>query len=274
MFYSKLPIMFLSEIVSSDGDSTNGRLASYILEHIDEVRQDSIRDLAAKTYVSISSISRFCRDIGLQDFTELKALLSSTSLNFEVCSQSPSRRQQKLDYVSAVQNSLDRVRDSLDVEKLHQLAQDIRRYKRVAVFGVLKAETVAMNLQTDLTMLGKQAVTKVRFAHQLDYLSHADEDDLVIIFSFTGIYFDYGLPRGYRSHRKKRPRVYFITSGRNLKDRDLYDEVIWFDSVQDQASHPYQLQLVGSLIAQSYAHLLQEDTAQDITSFGPLYETK
>lgn len=69
MFYGKLPIMFLSGMVSADKGSTNGRLAAYILEHIDEVKQDSIRDLAAKTYVSTSSISRFCRDIGLQDFT-------------------------------------------------------------------------------------------------------------------------------------------------------------------------------------------------------------
>lgn len=259
MFYSKLPILFLSEIVSSDGDSTNSRLASYILEHIDEVKQDSIRDLAAKTYVSISSISRFCRDIGLEDFTQLKALLSSTSLNFEVCSPSPEPRQQKLDYISAVQASLERVRDSLDMDKLYQLARDIQQYKRVSIFGMLKAETAAMNLQSDLVMLGKQAVTKVRFADQLDYLAHTDEDDLVIIFSFTGIYFDYGIPKGYRNHRKKRPRVYFITSGQNLKNPDLYDEVIYFDSVQDQASHPYQLQLVSSLIAQSFAHLIQDE---------------
>jgi len=260
MFYSKLPIMFLSEMVSSDEDSTNSRLAAYILEHIEEVKQDSIRDLAAKTYVSISSISRFCRNIGLEDFTHLRALLSSTSLNFEVCSPASDPRQQKLDYVSAVQDSLERVRDSLDMEKLYQLARDIQRYKRIFIFGMLKAETAAMNLQSDLVMLGKQAVTKVRFAHQMDHLAHTTENDLIIIFSFTGIYFDYGIPQGYRSHRKKRPRVYFITSGRDLKNTDLYDEVIWFDSEQNQASHPYQLQLVSSLIAQCYAHLLQDET--------------
>lgn len=264
MFYSKLPIMFLSEMVSSDSDSTNGRIAAYILEHIEEVKQDSIRDLAAKVYVSTSSISRFCREIGLQDYTELKALLTSTSLNFEVCSQSPSPQEQKIDYISAVQDSLTKVRDSLDMEKLYQLAKDIRQYKRVSIFGVLKAETVAMNLQSDLVMLGKSSTTKVRFAQQADYLANADEDDLVIIFSFTGIYFGYGMPQGYRSQRKHRPKVYFITSGPKANTPNLYDETIWFDSVQNQASHPYQLQLVGSLLAQCYAHLLQEE--QDGTS--------
>lgn len=36
---------------------------------------------------------------------------------------------------------------------LYQLADDIRRYPKVAIFGMLKAETVAMNLQSDLAML-------------------------------------------------------------------------------------------------------------------------
>ncbi len=153
MFYGKLPIMVLSEMVSSKRDSTNGQIATYILEHLDEIKDDSIRDLAAKTFVSISSISRFCRDLGLQDFSELKDLIATTSLNFELCSSSQSLQIQKANYVAAVQDSLNRVQDSLDMHLLYQLAKDIRQYQNVAIFGMLKAETVAMNLQSDLAML-------------------------------------------------------------------------------------------------------------------------
>jgi len=259
MFYGKLPIMFLSEMVSSKQDSTNGQIAAYILEHLDEIKDDSIRDLASKTYVSISSISRFCRDIGLNDYMELKELIASTSLNFEVCSQAVAPEKQKEDYVSAVQESLERVRSSLDMDLLYQLAKDIRRYKKVAIFGMLKAETVAMNLQSDLTMLGKVSTTKLRFSEQSHYLKNADADDLIIIFSYTGIYYAYGMPKNYEAKQPKRPKLYFITSDPYAKINPAYDKVIWFDSLQNQASHPYQLQLVGSLIAQCYAHLLQEE---------------
>ncbi|MCI8547175.1 MurR/RpiR family transcriptional regulator [Pseudoflavonifractor sp. 60] len=262
MFYSKLPIMFLSEMVSSKQDSTNGRIAAYILEHLDEIKNDSIRDLAAKTYVSISSISRFCRDIGLSDYTELKELIASTSLNFEVCSQATTPQGQKEDYIAAVQESLEKVRSSLDMELLYRLAQDIYVYKNVAIFGMLKAETVAMNLQSDLTMLGKVSTTKVRFSEQIDYLSAADADDLIIIFSFTGIYYDYGMPQSHLKRQSKRPKIYFITSDIEAKQSGTHDQVIWFDSKQDQASHPYQLQLIGGLIAQCYAHLLQQTQEQ------------
>ena len=250
--------MFLSEIVSCRRDSTSGHLAAYILDHLDEIRHDSIRDLAAKTHTSISSISRFCREIGMRDFAELKELIESTTLKFEICSPAQAHPAQLDDYVSAVQDSLERVRKSLDMAKLYRLAEDIRAYSNVAAFGMLKAETVAMNLQSDLTMLGKKCVTKLRMAEQAKYLESATAADLIIIFSYTGIYFDYGMPQSGAGTKAQRPKIYFITSDPEARNSALYDEVIWFDSLQNQASHPYQLQLVGSLIAQCYAHLLDQ----------------
>ena len=257
MFYGKLPIMVLSEIVSGDSDATNSHIAAYVLEHFKEIKDDSIRDLAAKTHVSTSSISRFFLDIGLRDYMELKEMIATTPLNFEICSLSDIPAVQKDDYISAVQDSMERVRRSIDMEKLERLARDIQRYPRVSVFGILKGETAAMNLQTDLAMLGKAAVTKLRFAEQAQCLSKTDADDLLIIFSYTGIFYDYGYPRS-QAKGKSRAKIYFITSDPNAEKSGLYDEVIWFESLQNQASHPYQLQLVAGLIAQTYAHFLRE----------------
>ena len=259
MFYSKLPIIFLSEIVSSKAESTNGHIASYILGHIHEIPDLTIRELAAKAHVSAASISRFCRDIGLQDFNELKELASVTKLNFEIASYADTPPQRKDEYLDAVQDAIERVRKSLDMTKMRALCCDIRKYSKVAVFGVLKAEGVAINLQTDLVMQGKYVVTKLPFSEQMDYLENADENDLIIIFSYTGIYFDYGLQKSFRKPRGKRPKIYFITSDPNAASSKLYNEVIWFDSAQNQASHPYQLQVIGSLIAQRYAHLQREE---------------
>lgn len=250
--------MLLSEVAARDMDSTNGRIAAYLLEHLDEVKRDSIRELASRMHESASSISRFCRDIGLRDFNEMKTLLAEASPQFEVCSGAARPEQQKNDYVDAVQDGLERVRRSLDMKKVYQLAEDIRRYPRVAIFGPLKAETAAMSLQVDLAMLGKQSTTKVRFAQQIEYLSHADENDLVILFGFAGVSFNCDIPEGYRQNRKKCPKVYVITSAARLSRPELFDEVICFESLQDQASHPFQLQLVSGMIAQSYAHLLNE----------------
>ena len=212
MYYGKLPIIILSEMASSKSNAINGYIATFILGHLEEIKEDSIRELAARANVSASSISRFCRDIGLKDFGELKALLSETTLKFDVCSDADTVPERKDDYIDAVQRSLEQVRASIDMTKVLALCMDIRRYGQVAVFGMLKAEGVALNLQTDLAMLGKHVITKLPYSEQMDYLDNADERCLVIIFSFTGIYYQYGLPKSAAKPRGKRPKVYFITS--------------------------------------------------------------
>ena len=268
MFYHKLPIIILSEMVSSRSESITGHIAAFVLSHLNDVRTDSIRELAAKAHVSASSISRFCREIGLSDYNELKMLASTTTLNFEICSLADTPPQRKDDYISAVEESLERVRRSIDMNQLLRLCEEIRATDKIAVFGILKAEGVAMNLQADLMLLGKTVITKLPFAEQIDYLENAGPEELIILFSYTGIYFDYGTPECLKRPRSKRPRIWFITSDPKAAASRLYDQVLWFDSLQNQASHPYQLQLVAGLISQRYAHLLREDADRNTVGDG------
>lgn len=254
MFYGKLPILLLAEITSQSTNTTNSQIASYILNHLNEVRNDSIKELAQKCFVSPSSVSRFCRDMGLNDFAELRELIAETDLKFEVCSDSDDMEIQKKEYVNQVQEGIAMACGSLNMMQIETLVKDIHRYKKVSAFGLLKAETAAMNLQTNLMMLGKLVNTKVHFSQQIEYLEQADEEDLIIIFSYTGIYFDYEYPQNRIHPNISRPKIYFITGNPYVKKSAFLDEVIHFDSRQNQPSHPYQLQIAADLIAQTYAH--------------------
>ena len=255
MSYWKLPIIMMSEIVSSRADSTNGHIASYILRHMDELKNDSIRDVAAKANVSPSSISRFCRDIGLQDFGELKNLATSYQPPYQPQTNAIEPKVVLGEYVNAVTDSLRMVRESVDMRIIDRLCKDINIFPRVAAFGMMKSEGVAMGLQADLALMGKYLYTKLPFSEQLDYLECADEKDLIIIFSYKGVYYDYGFSRQSRKSKAHRPKVYFITSDPSSKERRDYDEVIWFNSRQNLSSHPYQLQLIAGLIAERYSQL-------------------
>ena len=238
MFYGKLPILLLAEVSSQSMNSTNSQIAAYLLEHLDEVRNTSIKELARKCFVSPSSISRFCRDMGLNDFAELRELISETDLKFEVGSQAEDSEKQKKDYVDQVLEGISRVGNSLDMVQVEKLVNDIHMHKKVSVFGLLKAETVAMNLQTDLQMLGKQVNSKVHFSQQIEYLEQADEE-----YSQNRIH-----------PNIKRPKIYFITGNPYVKKNAFLNEVIHFSSRQNQPSHPYQLQVAADIIAQAYAH--------------------
>ena len=71
-----LTIILLSTINSELINSNNYRIAKYILENMRALEDISITELAKECYVSNSSISRFCRDIGLRDYNELKSQIA------------------------------------------------------------------------------------------------------------------------------------------------------------------------------------------------------
>ena len=246
-YYGKLPIVLLSELGAGKEDSNNCRIARYLLERLDHLEDVSVELLAEECFVSKATVSRFCRDIGLEDFTELRDLLRQTEKTFTLYGKGLPPKEQGLDFCQRVNESLSLLAKTIDYAALDRLAQEICGAKRIAAFGLLKAETAAISLQSDLVMLGKNAVTKVSFREQREFLENARQDDLVIIFSYTGIYFDYGLPRDVLHGG---PKVWLVTGCLDARERFRSDRLLAFQSKQDFVSHPYQLQMAASLITQ------------------------
>ena len=238
MLYGKLPIVFLSTLASEKKDSTNSQIATYLLNHLDDIKDIGIQEMAKECSVAMSSISRFCKEIGLNDFNE----------QYSTSSKAKDRLKE---YSSKVKESITMVEKSIDIQQIDALCKEIQKYEQVGIFGLLKAGTVAFNLQSDLLMLGKQTYSNISYKQQLQYISSTNEDDLLIIFSYTGSYFDYPDIRTLKN-RLKKPQIWLISSKQESYP-DFIDHVITFDSKQDQNSHPYQLQFIASLIAQEYA---------------------
>ncbi|SEO18045.1 transcriptional regulator, RpiR family [Amphibacillus marinus] len=66
--------MFISEQIASFSDLDH-KLYSYIIRHLDQAIYMRIRDLAAATGVSTTTILRFCKKVGCDGFAEFKIKL-------------------------------------------------------------------------------------------------------------------------------------------------------------------------------------------------------
>lgn len=256
MLYDKLPVVFLTMIASEKSGSTNQQIALYILDHLHEVKHIGIQEMAERCHVAPSSISRFCKEIGLTGFTELKELLVEANLQFQNTIFAESSKQRLSNYGTHVRNCIAAVEQSIDMSAVQRLCQDIATYQQITVFGLLKASGVALNLQCDLLMLGKRVNTHIAYQEQLDHLLQAKQNELIIIFSYTGSYFDYPTTRHIQAHLRA-PKIWLISSYQDHAP-DFVDDTIGFVSLQDQNSHPYQLQFVAGLIAQEYAKLTMD----------------
>ncbi len=245
MIYEKLPVVLLSTLASEKQNSTNKAIADYILTHREEASSLGIKELSEKCHVGTGTVSRFCREIGLEDFSELKQILADASFRFETIDDPAS-------WNTHVSDALSMVVHSVDSRQIQHLCNDIHAYEKVSAYGMLKAEAAAIDLQVDLLMMGKKIETCVSYAEQMERILSA-KNELILIFSYTGSYFDYPNLRG-KQDALKQSRIWMICSkGSNVPD--FVNEAIVFDSLHDQLSHPYQLEACESLIVQEYARM-------------------
>ncbi len=125
-------------------------VAKYILTHMEDLHDVAIKDLAAKTHVSTATISRFCKEIGLQSFAELRNLINDHKrateprYDFQNTEDSNSLADS---YLSAVQRDIDSLKSTLDLNKLNSLVDDIYHYQNVVTFGAMHMETISLMLQ-------------------------------------------------------------------------------------------------------------------------------
>ena len=96
--------------------------------------------------------------------------------------------------------------------------------------------------------------SNISYKQQLQYILSSTKEDLIIIFSYTGCYFDYPDLRSLKN-KLNAPQIWLISSKQETY-LEFIDHVITFDSLQDQNSHPYQLQFIAGLIGQEYARIV------------------
>lgn len=254
MIYTKLPIVFLSLLASEKNGSTNSIIASYILNNLDDMKDMGIVQFARKCNVSIASISRFCREIGLDSFAELKMILNQSNLKKGPGANDGIFYERISDYASEIANGINQVTLSISESDILELVEDLVNYKKVASFGLMKAATAALILQSDLLMYEKQITTYIAFKEQMDYILKAAADELIILFSFTGSYFDYFTLKPFLK-KKKHPKIWMIT-GSNSIVPDFVHKCIRFSSNHNHFWHPSQLNFLATIIAQEYNHYI------------------
>lgn len=239
---SKLSIVILGYLQASQKDSTNAILASYLLEHMNETGNLSIKRIAEDCHVGIATVSRFVRDLGISDFSEFKDLLTEEYNTFSRCD---SYQELYDSYTISTQACL----KSIDQNKINSLCESMHASKTVYVFGLLKAKSAAIQLQADLCSLGKPVLTFASPNEQMKCIEQASINDCLVLFSDTSRYFEYFDVRKIKNHISQL-NIWMIGSGQApeyIKNHIIYQKP------QVSVTHPIQLLFVADMISQCYA---------------------
>ena len=250
MIYRRLSVALLSLMQAEGTDSTDAAIARHILRHRRDIPQMSVREVAEATHVGVGTVSRFCRHAGFSSFDDLRRAAAEPEDEFEVLTGDSIERA----WAQQVPVDMAKAALSLDMAATEQVAKEIVGAPSTSAFGLLKAETAAICLQTDLMMLGYEVRTMVGYADQLDHIMAAPHDELILIFSATGTYFeDTELTRDQEQHLMRCNLWMVAPHGARLPG--FVSGAVRFETSSNQLAHPYHLMAASSLIAQKVARL-------------------
>ncbi len=242
-------------INTEEEDSINYRIANYLLQNLNSMEHFSATKIAEKCNVSKAAVSRFCRQLGLEDFLEMQILHRvfnrSSDKKFKYRKQGEHENLIE-DYLEASNYTIRELKDSIDENDLNELVDDIAKYKNVAAFGHLQSGNIAFTLQHDLTTCDKYIYSSHRYHAQKEYILNATVEDLIILFSAEGNY----LERTFLSDSKlklknRKPKIYLITVKDKEKAPYIY-KVIRLSSTYDYSTSTLAFTEYVSLIALLY----------------------
>ena len=254
MIYDKLTVALLGTLASERQDSTNSHIARYLLSHQDVLGDLTVKGLAQACSVGVGSVSRFCREVGFANFEELRQEVGSSGRAYEPVVEDDGVAERSVGLASRVEGAIAQAAQSVDLLAVGRLVDDLLRYQKVSAYGMLKAQAAAVDLQVDLLMQGKLVDTCVNHAEQLRRISEADGSELVIVFSYTGSYFD-ARDMTQAMKRLDQPKIWVVCGRRHDMPSFVSDRVL-FSSSGSQLGHPYQLEMVAGIVAQEYARRL------------------
>lgn len=167
------------------------RLADLVLQDLDFATNASITDLAARAEVSPPTVTRFCRRLGCNSFSDFKVTLAKSSyvglryLRPEAKSSTPAEVAE--DIVTKAQKALFQMHEALDLAAMEQAATAVSRAQMVYAFGSGgNSSMIVGELQNRLFRLGLRITTSTDHGMQLMQAAALSPHDVVIGSSFSG----------------------------------------------------------------------------------------
>ena len=167
------------------------RLVDIVLADVDAAASGSIVELAARAEISPPTITRFCRRLGCQSFSEFKVRLAKSRMVGERYLMPPTGPQTALDIarhiVNAAQSTLYSFFESLDPEALERAGERIAGSSYLLCYGSGGASSmVATEFETRLFRLGLRVTSSLDHQAQLMRAAAAPKGTVIIASSVSG----------------------------------------------------------------------------------------
>lgn len=246
--------------------STNENIANTMIENLNDLDKYSIDELSCMCNVSKSTLSKFVRNIGFDDFKDFRLTIFEEK-------EAPNYKYRTAKtignyieefgiekYIKVLNEDISLLLETVNHQRIKELAELIYYTPKVAAFGTLYSETVALDFQYMMAFNKKLIFTTLDDIKQDAYIEQADSSTLIIIFSNSGNYLEeYQLVTGFPkkdTFDKTKAKVALITSNDGYQDDERVDVVVNLKFSTNLQNHPYILRIINEMILAEYKKLL------------------
>lgn len=171
-------------------------IKAYILNHLDQMIEMNIADLANETESSNATIIRFCRKLNVTGYKEFKLELvkdierrrkekKDIDMSYPFSRQESSQQVFKK-MLDLSKESLDSCYEAISSRDLNQIAKWINEANNVYLYGVGDSMISAMSFANRLVKLGKHAIIANQYGDSAANIYQVTRRDLVIVVSYSG----------------------------------------------------------------------------------------
>lgn len=263
MLYNRLLIVLNEE----NQDSIYYHIAITTLQHIEEINSLSIGELAELCAVSKSTISKFVRYIGYEDFADFRyaTVFRDNKYGYSfsyVNNVMHYMEEHSLDaFIQTVQRDIAATYQVLDWRAVDRLAEDLAGHQYVAAFGLLFSETAAMDLQSKLAYNKKFIVTNINDLKQDRYIQNTGQDTLIIIFSDSGEFLDkYSQIADFADKRacsRAKAKIVVITSNPKVEKDPRVAYCVRYQKTSELCTHRIVYAALTDIIAYKYREYMK-----------------
>ena len=251
-------ILFL---YTNNQDDVYALAARNILKNIDKIQDCSITDLADLCYVSPATISRLCRKLSFDSFSDFKsAIQSSAGSNYkdryypfynDDLESHKSKEEILQNHFESIESTLRSTYENIDINDISKICQLIHDSNNIIFVGFHTAQFASIQFQEKLTFLGKDCYGSLNFNEQLNLIKNAKENDLIILASLTG-----GFSKSHPNLMRyfKRSPAHKVVFSNNPEFNATVDVAIDTLGTQDSLISKFNLTYVYELLEMEYTN--------------------
>ncbi len=221
----------LSYVNYGDIHDANYDISRIVLQNYHDIPKMSINDLADCCFVSSSSITRFIKDLGFENFKEFKRQVSDTvKINADYSNDLSFAKKDDLQpilemYTNRVKENIDYTFHAIDYAQIDRICEFIYGSHEVAILGLEFATLLGLHFQKKMASINKFVRIGVTEEKQRDIVETMREGAVVIILSIEGSYF-YRNSELIDQLEKKKCKIIAVTMNNTGKFVNRCNEVL------------------------------------------------